>query len=112
MEEEDKGILAFGLGRAHGKRDEFAVEFEWLKRAHEIMAEIEPFDIATYSRRIESVVGTFSPALLQSADGNGGSDLVFVVGMPRSGTTLTDQILASHPQVYAAGELMTGNKAV
>ena len=112
MEELDQGLLAFGLGRAHGKRDEFAAEFEWLERAHEIMAEIEPFDIATYSRRIDSVVGTFSPALLQSADGNGGSDLVFVVGMPRSGTTLVDQILASHPQVCASGELMTGNKAV
>jgi len=109
---EDQGLLAFGLGRAHGKRGEFAAEFEWLEHAHEIMAEIEPFDIATYRRRIESVVRTFSPALLQSADDEGGSDLVFVIGMPRSGTTLTDQILASHPLVHAPGELMTGNKAV
>ena len=34
----------------------------------------------------------------------GGDDLVFIVGMPRSGTTLTEQILASHPSVFAAGE--------
>ena len=49
----------------------------------------------------------FSPALL-AAKANMGvrSDLpVFVVGMPRSGTTLVEQILASHPMVHGAGEL-------
>jgi hypothetical protein len=49
----------------------------------------------------------FSPALLQGLGGQGAASPrpVFVVGMPRSGTTLTEQILAAHPAIFGAGEL-------
>src|SRR6185295_14233456 len=50
---------------------------------------------------------TFTPDLVASrtASGNASEVPVFVVGMPRSGTTLTEQICASHPNVHGAGEL-------
>lgn len=65
------------------------------------------FDIGQYSRWIDSVIETFTPGLFAAASGfgNPSETPVFVVGMPRSGTTLTEQILASHPNVYGAGEL-------
>src|SRR5208283_204393 len=54
-----------------------------------------------------SIAEVFSPALLKAkADEGARSDLpVFVLGMPRSGTTLIEQVLASHPMVHGAGEL-------
>ncbi|HWA63238.1 MAG TPA: sulfotransferase [Caulobacteraceae bacterium] len=54
-------------------------------------------------RRVEEV---FTPDLLQRLGGQGDPSAapVFIVGMPRSGTTLVEQILASHPEVFGAGE--------
>ena len=53
------------------------------------------------------IAKVFSPALMNAkADMGARSDMpIFVVGMPRSGTTLVEQILASHPMVHGAGEL-------
>lgn len=66
-----------------------------------------PFDAAAQAAFIDSVVATFDSAFFAREAGRGpASDLpVFIVGMPRSGTTLVEQILASHPQVHGAGEL-------
>ncbi|MBI5617264.1 MAG: tetratricopeptide repeat protein [Gammaproteobacteria bacterium] len=47
-----------------------------------------------------------------NASGDSGAGLVFIVGMPRSGTTLVEQILASHPAVYGAGETDYFNRAL
>jgi tetratricopeptide (TPR) repeat protein len=65
------------------------------------------FDIEAYRRRIDTLIAAFTPQLLKSkaAFGNPSEVPVFIVGMPRSGTTLTEQICASHPAVHGAGEL-------
>jgi hypothetical protein len=65
------------------------------------------YDADGNERWMASIAEVFSSALLTAkADMGARSDLpVFVVGMPRSGTTLVEQILASHPMVHAAGEL-------
>lgn len=65
------------------------------------------FDIDLYRRWIDSIIETFTPDFLAARAGYGNPSEVpvFVVGMPRSGTTLTEQICASHPDVHGAGEL-------
>ncbi|ARP66514.1 sulfotransferase [Mesorhizobium sp. BR1-1-3] len=65
------------------------------------------FDINLYRRWIDSLIETFTPDFLAARAGYGNPSEVpvFVVGMPRSGTTLTEQICASHPDVQGAGEL-------
>ncbi|AZN99001.1 sulfotransferase family protein [Mesorhizobium sp. M9A.F.Ca.ET.002.03.1.2] len=65
------------------------------------------FDIDLYRRWIDSMIETFTPDFLAARAGHGNPSEVpvFVVGMPRSGTTLTEQICASHPDVHGAGEL-------
>ncbi|TPI41601.1 tetratricopeptide repeat protein [Mesorhizobium sp. B3-1-9] len=68
----------------------------------------QPFDIDQYRRWVDALIEVFTPGLFAAAEhgfGNPSEVPVFVVGMPRSGTTLTEQILASHPDVYGAGEL-------
>lgn len=63
---------------------------------------IEKFD-CDFFRRV-------FPGSDQPAWGSGSEEPVFVIGLPRSGTTLTEQILASHPDVHGAGELsLAGN---
>jgi tetratricopeptide (TPR) repeat protein len=65
------------------------------------------FDVEAYRRWVDSMVDLFSPALLEAKAGLGDPTEapVFIVGMPRSGTTLTEQICASHPSVHGAGEI-------
>lgn len=66
----------------------------------------ERFDGAGLCRMVDWAISTFTPGLFDTVAGCGDpSDLpVFIVGMPRSGTTLVEQILASHLQVFGAGE--------
>lgn len=67
----------------------------------------QKFDLENYRRWVDTMIETFTPELVASmaAYGNPSEVPVFVVGMPRSGTTLTEQICASHPDVHGAGEL-------
>ncbi len=65
------------------------------------------FDSAAFRQQIKDTIYTFSPSLLEELVGAGSADErpVFIVGMPRSGTTLVEQILASHSGVCGMGEL-------
>nr|WP_280950888.1 sulfotransferase [Mesorhizobium sp. WSM4313] len=65
------------------------------------------FDLEAHRRWVDATIETFTPELVASmvAFGNPTEVPVFVVGMPRSGTTLSEQICASHPSVHGAGEL-------
>lgn len=67
----------------------------------------QKFDLEIYRRWVDAVIETFTPETVApiAAYGNHSEVPVFVVGMPRSGTTLTEQICASHPSVHGAGEL-------
>ena len=66
------------------------------------------FDIAIYRKKVDSLIEIFDAELMATKSGFGDpSDVpVFIVGMPRSGTTLTEQICSSHPDVHGAGELV------
>jgi tetratricopeptide (TPR) repeat protein len=65
------------------------------------------YDAGQTTRHFDDIMRVFDTATLQRLSGGGDpSGLpIFVLGMPRSGTTLTEQIIASHPEVHGAGEL-------
>lgn len=64
------------------------------------------FDIDAYARHVDAIADAFDAThfALTREWGNDGDVPVFIVGMPRSGTSLVEQILASHPEAYGAGE--------
>jgi len=99
--------LRFSLGKAYGDLDRFDESFEHLLEANALKrAELdydEPLVLSVFDR----IMSGFTPELVQTHAGAGDPSNVpiFVLGMPRSGTTLVEQILASHPQVFGAGEL-------
>lgn len=75
------------------------------RRAHQAVQ--HPFDPEGYRRSIDELIATYSGTSLRSLSrSNVKSELpVFVIGMPRSGTTLVEQIIHAHPQAFGAGEL-------
>ncbi len=97
--------LAFAQACVHDKARAYERSLQHLLVGHAIKARENPYDdikVMAYHRRLEAAYRMASPAP--------GHDLpqpqpVFVLGMPRSGTSLTEQILASHPEVAGAGEL-------
>ncbi len=106
--------LHFALGKAYADTGQHAKAFgSWrdgnaLK--HQQVKYDEPAELAALAR----IRSTFTPELLRTWQGVGhpSSVPIFVVGMPRSGTTLVEQILASHAQVFGAGELTFFDAAI
>jgi tetratricopeptide (TPR) repeat protein len=73
------------------------------------------FDQQAYAAHVDAIMETFSADFMRRAPRatDRADQLIFIVGMPRSGTTLIEQILDSHPQVFGCGELPdVGNLAV
>jgi len=110
--DKSKALLAYGLGKAWEKLGDYGQEFTWLMKAHDLMAKLEAYEPGTVVAQFSSLKQIFSKDLIEQVDGDNGSKLAFIVGMPRSGTSLTEQILASHGSVFGAGEQMTANNAI
>lgn len=75
-------------------------------RAHRQLARFQPFSRSAYAAFIDATIEAFDAARLArgARAGNRDEAPVFIVGMPRSGTTLVEQILAAHAAVHGAGE--------
>jgi len=99
--------LEFGLFRACDQRDLYDDAFAHLAAGNAIKAESTPYDDEDTAEYIASILESAANAKEKLGDGPGLQDSrpVFVLGMPRSGTSLTEQILASHSEVAGAGEL-------
>lgn len=105
---EDHANAAFGLGKALDTRGDHDGAFEAWNRANAARRQ----QLGTYDRdalvdRVDRLIAQFSGSFLQArrAWGHPSARPVFVLGMPRSGTTLVEQILSAHPDVYGYGEL-------
>lgn len=104
---EDQAKLAFALGKARedGRDDVGAFEAFALGNAIEKPRRgFDPDQTSAYVRRCEAL---FTPAFFAARMGSGAraSDPIFIVGLPRSGSTLVEQILASHPAIEGTREL-------
>ncbi len=84
---------------------EFDRAFPHYQQGHELLRAHEPFQAEVHQAQIDRLIRHFDAQRLQQGPfGSSDSTLVFIVGMPRSGTSLLEQILDSHSQVYGSGE--------
>ncbi len=95
----------FTLGDLYDERGEFDAAFAAYRQANQLKE--ETFDPADIVEAVDALTGVFDGGFFDrnSAQGNPSERPVFIVGMPRSGTSLVEQMLASHPEVHGAGEL-------
>ena len=107
LAEEARVNASFALAAILQARGETDRAFAHYRQGNELKARSQPFDGARYVDYVDRLMVTFDAAFFASYAGSETvSDLpIFIVGMPRSGTTLVEQILASHPEVHGAGEL-------
>lgn len=107
-----RGLLQFGMAAVHDRLGDWNDAFRhardanrWRRSDHALRG--TAFDRERHARRVDELIATFSSGAFERLASSGlDSELpVFVLGMPRSGTTLVEQIIASHPQARGAGEL-------
>ena len=105
-EHEDRVKLAFGLGFALESAGDYATAFGYMRKGHRLLARDSTFSLPEEQRRFEDIQRATPPQSLAALQGAGPEDgrLVFIAGLPRSGTTLAEQVLASHPLVTGRGE--------
>lgn len=101
---DDRLLLDFALGKALEDAGDTQEAFETLVRANHRARTVRPWDGAAFARQVASVRQAFAAAVPQ-ADEAQGAEVIFLVGLPRSGTTLVEQVLASHSKVEGASEL-------
>jgi len=110
----DRMQLDFALGKAYADLKDHRRSFERLLRGAAAKRATIHYDEAATFALFDRIEQVFTHELIAAKTGAGDPSRrpIFVIGMPRSGTTLVEQILASHPMVHGAGELQTLNDVV
>ncbi len=110
----DQMGLHFALGKAYLDTGNSERAFFHLDQGNAIKRVTFSYDGAKTGELMQKIAAAFTPELMEKFKDAGAASerSVFIVGMPRSGTTLVEQILASHPGIYGAGELNALNHAV
>jgi tetratricopeptide (TPR) repeat protein len=97
----------FALGKAFEDQKIFATSFEHYARGNALRRAMVNYEAEGFTRFVQRACALYTPEFFASRAGSGNPapDPIFVVGLPRSGSTLIEQILASHSQVEGTREL-------
>lgn len=104
-----RAMLHFAAGHLHEAGHDYDAAFGEFEQANRLKGAV--YDASQVEAHFAAIKAVFTPELFARYDCKyEETPAVFIVGMPRSGTTLTEQIVASHPQAAGAGELLLFNQ--
>ena len=99
--------LSFALGKAYEDVGEYEKSFKHLETGNKLKKDKSTYDIPKHGRLFKSIIKTFENLDFNSFKKKSlKKPIIFICGMPRSGTTLVEQIIAAHKDVVGAGELI------
>ena len=104
--------LHLAIGKVAEDLGDYALAMQHFDAADAVRRGSSPFDSAAFSIEIDRLIARCKPELIARAPELGSCDAtpVLIIGMPRSGTTLVEQIVSMHPEVGAGGELQFWNE--
>ncbi|MGE5626259.1 MAG: sulfotransferase [Bacillota bacterium] len=106
LETDDAVALHFTLGRVWEGQGQYPRAFGHFLEGNRLKRAVINYDEARQRKFFEDFTREFTPEFMAARRLDNADDRpVFIVGMPRSGTTLVEQILSSHPEVHGAGEV-------
>ena len=103
---EDRVLFGFALARALEDQGDYAGSFEALQRANRMQRRRVRWDATEHRAYVDAIQRAFAAEMPAPVDPRQGGEVIFIASMPRSGSTLVEQILASHSEVEGANELM------
>ncbi len=105
LQQEVLSNIHFCLGKLYDNNADYSKSFSHYLQANTVNG--RTFDIAMFAKAVDDIINKFSADALEKTPVSTipTDSAIFIIGMPRSGTSLVEQILASHPDVGAAGEL-------
>ena len=107
ISDNDRVDLAFALAKVAEEEGRSEEMFEMLIMGNAARRRSLTYDPIAEDLRFQAIIKAFSKEIFSNIDrGFNETSPIFIIGMPRSGTSLVEQIIASHPDVYGAGELM------
>ena len=112
LEEAQRHRLHLAIGKAADDLSDYALAMQHFDAADSVRRGSTPFNSAAFSTEVERLIARCSPELMARAPelGNSSAKPVLIIGMPRSGTTLVEQIVSMHPDVVAGDELNFWNE--
>jgi tetratricopeptide (TPR) repeat protein len=100
----DRIAVGFALAKALDDAGKYAESLAALAQANAIAQHRHTWNAAAFSSNVEKISAAFEPPVVGAPEPLG-HEVIFIVSLPRAGSTLVEQILASHPSVEGAGEL-------
>lgn len=105
--EQDLSNLHFALGSTYAKLKDFDRAFEHYESGNQILSKLRPFDRNNFTSYINNIIATYDKKFFSKHKFNieNHKQPIFIIGLPRTGSTLIEQILTSHSDVHGIGEL-------
>ena len=112
----DKAYLNFTMAKIYEDHKEYDKSFNYLASGNECMKRHNKFNFRLYEKEMELPIHFFEKNIehISLSEKNLDNKIhpIFILGMPRSGSSLIEQVLSNHPNIFSAGELDTIDKSL
>lgn len=105
LSDDERALVGFALGKALEDAERYRDAFNTFNAANAIWRRKVQWDLGAFSALLDRFMNAFMTVPAGAPDRTQGDGIVFIVSLPRSGSTLTEQILAAHPDVEGGGEV-------
>lgn len=108
----DRILLCYALGKELDDIGEYPQAFHYFKSGADAQRRLFTYDVRDDTAVVDRLIERHTPEVVAGAAGFASDECIFVIGLPRTGTTLVEQVLSSHGEVFGAGELQAFPLAV
>lgn len=108
----DRILICYALGKELDDIGDYRQAFHYFKHGADAQRTLFTYDVRDDTAAIDRIIERHTPEVLADGTGFGSEECIFVIGLPRTGTTLVEQVISSHSEVFGAGELQAFPLAV